>query len=185
VYVSSSDASQSGITTEGDVRVTPYAARKGGASRPLVGAAEPARNEYYPSISADDRLVAFTSAPQGSSGYNQPASELFIVPIEGGTSRRLAANDPPACAARPSPGIHNAWSKWGPVVEELDGIKYYWLVFSSTRADGKIPQLFMTGITVQAGNVTEHGAVYLWNQPATEGNHTPAWTTFQVPNVPK
>jgi hypothetical protein len=32
--------------------------------------------------------------------------------------------------------------------------------------------------------MTTHGALYLWNQPATEANHTPAWDTFKVPPVP-
>jgi hypothetical protein len=32
--------------------------------------------------------------------------------------------------------------------------------------------------------MTTHGAIYLWNQPATESNHTPAWNAFKVPPIP-
>jgi hypothetical protein len=28
--------------------------------------------------------------------------------------------------------------------------------------------------------VTTYPAIYVWNQPATESNHTPAWDAFQI-----
>jgi hypothetical protein len=34
------------------------------------------------------------------------------------------------------------------------------------------------------GAVSTYGALYLWNQPSTEGNHTPAWEYFNVPAPP-
>jgi hypothetical protein len=80
-----------------------------------------------------------------------------------------------------SPGITNSWPKWGPLAESANGSTYYWLVFSSTRTAMMNPQLFVTGVVVTGGKVATHGALYLWNQPATEGNHTPAWDTFNVP----
>ena len=39
------------------------------------------------------------------------------------------------------------------------------------------------GVQAADGSITSHGAIYLWNQPATEANHTPAWDTFKVPPV--
>jgi hypothetical protein len=43
----------------------------------------------------------------------------------------------------------------------------------------------MTGIVVDgSGTPQTHGAVYLWNQPAAQHNHTPAWDTFKLPPVP-
>jgi hypothetical protein len=33
----------------------------------------------------------------------------------------------------------------------------------------------------EGGVVTTYPAVYLWNQPATENNHTPAWDVFDLP----
>ena len=42
----------------------------------------------------------------------------------------------------------------------------------------------MTAITTDEINIqTNYPAVYLWNQPATSSNHTPAWDVFQIPDV--
>ena len=30
---------------------------------------------------------------------------------------------------------------------------------------------------------TNYPAILLWNQPATNSNHTPAWDRFQIPDV--
>jgi hypothetical protein len=57
-------------------------------------------------------------------------------------------------------------------------------VFSSTRSDAGNPQLYITSIVESGGKISTHGSIYLWNQPATENNHTPAWDTFKVPKVP-
>jgi hypothetical protein len=60
------------------------------------------------------------------------------------------------------------------------------VVFSSTRFDASVPQLFVSGLVVEAGGkLTDYGALYLWNQPAEEGNHTPAWEFFKLPDVPQ
>jgi len=32
--------------------------------------------------------------------------------------------------------------------------------------------------------VQSYGALYLWNQPETTGNHTPAWDEFKIPPAP-
>jgi hypothetical protein len=31
-----------------------------------------------------------------------------------------------------------------------------------------------------SGTITTFPAIYLWNQPSTERNHTPAWDEFQI-----
>jgi hypothetical protein len=117
--------------------------------------------------------------------YNQSQAELYVIPAKGGAGTRLAANDPPACSGVSSPGVTNSWPKWGPTALQANGNTYYWLIFSSTRADGGAPQLYMTGIVVDgSGTPQTHGAVYLWNQPAAQHNHTPAWDTFKLPPVP-
>ena len=33
----------------------------------------------------------------------------------------------------------------------------------------------------ETGLVTTTPALYLWNQPQAENNHTPAWDTFSIP----
>jgi hypothetical protein len=60
---------------------------------------------------------------------------------------------------------------------------FYWIVFSSTRI-GSLPQLFITPVVVTAGVMQTYAALYLWNQPANEGNHTPAWEYFQLQPPP-
>src|SRR5436190_2766969 len=64
------------------------------------------------------------------------------------------------------------------------------MIFSSWRDRGHYPtggpiaQLYMTAVTADEINVqTNYPAVYLWNQPATSSNHTPAWDRFQIPDV--
>jgi hypothetical protein len=113
--------------------------------------------------------------------YNQPLAEVFVIPSGGGIATRIAANDPPACSGHTSPGVTNSWPKWAPSVATASGGRtFYWLVFSSTRA-GSLPQLYVTPVVVTGTQVQSYGALYLWNQPATTGNHTPAWDAFKIP----
>jgi len=166
-----------------DLYVVPYAGGAGGNATPVPGASDPALQEYYPSFSPDDRWLVFNRVPNDDNLYDQPASEVFVVPAAGGAPTRLGANDPPQCAGATSPGLTNSWGKWGPTALQASGSTYYWIVFSSKRAAG-VAQLYITSLVQAAdGAVTSHGAIYLWNQPATEANHTPAWDTFKVPPV--
>jgi hypothetical protein len=177
--VTYTSASDPGSTA--DLYTVPYAGGAGGAAKPIPGASDPSTQEYYPVFSPDDAWLAFVRAPNGVNMYDQAQAEVSVIPASGGTATRLAANDPPTCSGTVSPGITNSWPKWGPVALQANGSTYYWLVFSSTRSTGGLPQLFITSVVVTAGKVATHGSIYLWNQPATEGNHTPAWDTFKVP----
>jgi hypothetical protein len=170
------------------------------------------RVEYYGTFSADDRMIAFNenasadanathrsldSMDWGTSNeyldgmYAQPKTEIYVVPSGGGMKRRLDANDPPQCPGQPmSPGINNNWPKWSPQVETAGNRTYYWLIFSSWRegdhypTGGPIAQLYLTAVTMDEINTqTNYPAIYLWNQPATSSNHTPAWDRFQIPDV--
>jgi hypothetical protein len=159
----------------------PYGGGAGGTATPVAGASDSSSQSYYPSFSPDDRWILFNQIPNDDNMYDQPAAELFIVPAAGGTPTRLAANDPAQCSGVVSPGITNSWGKWAPTALAANGDTYYWVVFSSKRASST-PQLYVASLVVDAsGAVTTHGAIYLWNQPAAEANHTPAWDTFKVP----
>jgi hypothetical protein len=117
--------------------------------------------------------------------YSNPNAEILVVPAEGGTATRFAANDPVACGkGLRSHGVGNDWPKWSPdVVKGADGRTYYWITFSSVRS-GR-PQLFLTAMTVSGGVVdASYPALYLWNQPTTENNHTPSWDNYQIPAAP-
>lgn len=192
-----------GDNVETNINVVPYNNRQGGDVKPLAGAATPGISEYYPSFSADDKLVAFNRA--GSTNgriYYRPDGEVYVVDAAGGTPIRLNANDPPACTGQTSPGIINSWAKWSPTV--LDGVpnkkRYYWLIFSSARdypgafivppnqyspPDTRASQLYMTAIVKDdQGNIETYPAVYIWNQDPKTSNLTPAWDIFDIPPPP-
>ena len=154
-------------------------------------------NEYYPSFSADDKYLAFNSAPQANTMYYNADAEVYVVPSNGGTATRLKANDPASCATRldtraaaKSPGVTNSWARWSPEFPTCkDGKTYYWLIFSSWREGAHytngspIAQLYVTAVVTDEINTYTYPAIYLWNQPANFSNHTPAWDVFQIPDV--
>ena len=210
VYVSTNAGKDGRLASgEADLYTVPFAARAGGAATPVQGASDPNADEYYPSYSEDDQLIAFdrstTDGPNGM--YYNPQAEVYVVPAGGASSpTRLAANDPPACEGTPgSPGVTNSWPKWSPDVEACpDGNTYYWLVFSSTREgipfldnstnfkstpDGPTSQLYMTAVVVGNGQITTYPALYIWNQATVsashggspQSNHTPIWEVVNIP----
>ncbi len=184
VYASTAGTGAGLIANEGRLLVVPFANRQGGATTPLGGASEPGFNQFYPTFSADDQLVAFNRVPSPpASSYNNPNAEVFVVEAAGGTPVRLAANDPPAClTSKKSPGITNSWPKWSPEVQTVGAKSYAFLVFSSTRnPTSNGPQLYVAPIVVEGGTIKTYAALYLWNQPENENNHTPAWDVFQLP----
>jgi Tol biopolymer transport system component len=171
-----------------DIYAIPYANRAGGAATPLPGASDPGYTEYYPAFSPDNRFVAFTRVIGSGSSYSNSSAEVMVVPWNGGaggTAIRLAANDAATCQKLVSPGLTNDWPKWSPhAVVGGDGKTYYWLTFSSKRTGGTNAQLYITGLVVDSsGTVTTTPALYLWNQPAADGNHTPAWDDFSIPPI--
>ncbi len=182
VYVSAGDSGAGTINHTGGLYTVPYANRQGGTATKLTGASDSAYHYYYPTFSADDRYVAFDRNAPSVTSYDEKTSEVFVVSSQGGAPTRLAANDPPACLQKASPGLTNSWPKWSPEVQSSGGRFYYFLVFSSKRnptSDG--PQLYASPIVVDNGNVKTYPALYFWNQPEAEHNHTPAWDTLKLP----
>ena len=179
LYVSAPSVASGVTVTAGNLMTVPYNNRAGGTATAISGAATSA-NEYYPTFSPDDRYVAFNRVTTGSS-YANHAAEVYAIAAAGGTPVRLAANDPPSCSGRTSPGVTNSWPRWSPAASEVDGKTYYWLTFSSTRSDGVTPQLYVTALVDDGQTLTTYPALYLWNQPPTEHNHTPAWDDLQIP----
>jgi hypothetical protein len=184
---------QNGAGAVADIYTVPYNDRAGGAATPVAGAADPSMLEFYPAFSPDDAMLTYVRAPNGTQMYSQKSGEVFVVPAAGGTATRLAGNDPPACTSRKSPGVTNSWPSWAPNVEEHGGRKYYWVVFSSTRRGTEgtstvpepAPQLYLAPVVLESsGDVTTYAALYIWNQPEAEGNHSPSWENFQIPPSP-
>lgn len=166
-----------------DLYVVPYAGGAGGPAVPIAGAADPGYTEYYPAFSPDDAFIAFTRIAGSGNVYSVPEAEVFIVPSAGGVPMRLAANDAPACqTGLHSPGLTNDWPKWSPDVGQANGKRYYWVTFSSKRSG--VAQLYVTALVVDGtGKLSTYPALYLWNQPAAEANHTPAWDDVQIPPI--
>jgi hypothetical protein len=195
-YVSAPSIGEGVIASGGniDIYTVPYNGGAGGAATPLPGASDPTFREFYPVYSPGDSLLAFNriADPSVANSYNQPLSEIFVVPGEGGTARRLTANDPPACTGFTSPGLTNSWARWAPSAETVGGQRYYWLVFSSKRRPASqsggalLPQLYVAAIVTQiAPDGTEtvahdYPALYVGSQDPTESNHTPAWDNFKL-----
>ncbi len=180
VYASAPGANPSGFLNNGDLYTVDYGNRAGGTARPLAGAATKQWSEFYPALSPDDAIVAYTRVPDGEHSNNNPHAEIMLVDAKGGTPVRPTANDPGMCQGHTSPGVTNSWPKWSPVASSVSGRTYYWIIFSSTRTGN--PQLYIAGVIKdEVGQVTTTPALYLWNQPADENNHTPAWDTFLIP----
>ena len=184
-YVST-DAITTGRLDKGDADLyaIPYANKAGGTATPISGASDPSFEEYYPVYSPDDKWLAFDRIPSGTNMYNAPPAEVFIIPSGGGAATRLAANDPPACTSKTSPGVTNSWPKWAPSVATAGTRTFYWVVFSSTRAPAGNPQLYVSPVVVDGAKITTYRALYFWNQPEDENNHTPAWDVFKIPPPP-
>jgi hypothetical protein len=190
VYVSGADILD-GRLDDGpsDLYWVPYGNRAGGAAKALPGGSDATATEVYPSFSPDDAFIAYTRIGSNGNAYSNPNAEVFVVPFAGGaggTAIRLAANDAAACqTSLASPGMTNDWPKWSPhAATAANGKTYYWLTFSSKRMGTANAQLYVTALVVDAaGNLTTHPALYLWNQPAADGNHTPSWDDFSIPPI--
>jgi formylglycine-generating enzyme required for sulfatase activity len=187
------------LGTSADIKTIPYTASAsvGGAGGPatgLTGASDPSYNEYYPAFSPDDKLLAFNRVPYTASMYNQPLTQVYLVPFnqgDGGPPVRLVANDPVSCTGLASPGVQNTWPKWAPNPQTIDGKTYYWVSFFSTRsvAAGATPgaaglmQLFVAGVVVDnaTGNVITFAPIYPWNQDGTVDNLMAVWGDFSLP----
>jgi len=184
-----------------DIYQIPYNNKAGGAATKVPGASDPSLDEYYPALSPDGAMLAFTAVPSPGLMYANSQAQLYTVPFDpsgvataGATATRMAANDPPSCTNLHSPGINNHWPKWAPDVESANGKTYYWMIFSSNRygtapvtsANGsavQVSQLYITAVVKDELNTTTYPAIYLYNQDSTRLNTTPAWQDFNIPIV--
>jgi hypothetical protein len=202
-------------TCSSDVYVVPYGGAgtpggAGGTAKPLSGAADSQYNEYYPTWSPDDRLIAYNRVPAGTGMYDQPKAEVYVVPFaggQGGTPVAVTEPFPPPACTNPFPaGVENTLPKWAPnplgpggsdgggvpiPQVDADGNTFYWITFSSIRSplaeinaatSKPKQQLYVAGIVVdKKGNVRPYAPIYLWNQSYKVNNLIPAWGEFSVP----
>lgn len=181
VYASGEGTIAGGVLSNADIYRVPYDdERRGGKAVAIAGASDATANEFYPTLSPDDEVLAFSrvASDEGTS-YNNPKSELYALALDRAEPVRVAANDPASCQGTSSPGVTNSWPKWAPDATVTGGKTYYWLTFSSTRG-GSVPQLYVTPIVRDgSGELETYPALYLWNQNAEQGNHTPAWDSLK------
>jgi hypothetical protein len=183
----------------------------------LVPAAQ-GQNNYYPSATPDGRYLVYNRStcpggtePGGTGGsgaepadecnsYDDPTARLFITNIDGTSHQQVelaAAN-----AHGPTDmgdDLTNSWPRVSPFTTTVEGGRVYWVTFSTRRlhgvrpaehtSDGRLqPQVWMVGIRVPSGEVTEplsadpsFAPFWLPFQDRTQGNHIAQWTQTVVP----
>jgi tetratricopeptide (TPR) repeat protein len=114
-----------------DLYRIPFNDGLGGKPERVVGASENGKSNSFPKVSPDGKWIVWVQARNGL--LMRPDSQLYIVPAEGGTPRRLNANAAPM----------NSWHSWSP--------NGRWLVFSSKRFSG-FTRMYLTHIDDQGND---------------------------------
>ena len=144
------DCELSGTTCTSDVYVVPYNNGAGGAAAALPGASDKAQSEYYPSWSPDDQLIAFNRVPTGTSMYNAPQADIYVVPYNGGmggTATALKSNDPVACTGAMIPRRPEHVAEVG---AQSSGRQWRWRRAGADAAGGRRPDVLLDHVLVHA-----------------------------------
>jgi tetratricopeptide (TPR) repeat protein len=120
-YANSPDETQ----IQYDLYRIPFNNGKGGKPEPVQGASGDGLSNNFPKVSPDGKWIVFVKNKNGL--LMRPDSELYIVPFEGGTARRMNCN-----LSR-----MNSWHTFSP--------NGRWLAFSS-KGRSLFTQLFLTHI---------------------------------------
>jgi len=120
-YANSPDETQ----IQYDLYRIPFNGGKGGQPEPVQGASGNGMSNNFPKVSPDGKWIIFVKNKNGL--LMRPDSELYIVPFEGGTARRMNCNMSPM----------NSWHTFSP--------NGRWLAFSS-KGRSLFTQLFLTHI---------------------------------------
>jgi tetratricopeptide (TPR) repeat protein len=120
----------------------PFNGGKGGIAKPIAGASDNGMSNNFPKVSPDGRWIVFVKCRNGQ--LMRPDSQLYIVPANGGTARRMRANT----------SLMNSWHSFSP--------NGRWLVFSS-KSRSPYTQMFLTHIDEQG---QDSPAIYIDNSTA-------------------
>jgi Flp pilus assembly protein TadD len=113
-----------------DLYRIPFNGGKGGKPEPVVGASQNGMSNSFPKISPDGRWIVFVQCRNGL--LMRPDGQLFIVPANGGTARKMRCNT----------SLMNSWHSFSP--------NGRWLVFSS-KSRSPYTQMYLTHID-ESGN---------------------------------
>jgi tetratricopeptide (TPR) repeat protein len=113
------------VQVQYDLYRIPFDDGRGGTPEPIRGASANGMSNSFPKISPDGRFIVYVQAKNGL--LMRPDSQLYIVPVEGGTPRRMRCNTP----------LMNSWHSFSP--------NGRWLVFSS-KSRSPYTQLFLTHV---------------------------------------
>jgi Tol biopolymer transport system component len=112
-------------TLKYDLYTIPFNDGNGGEAKPLEGASNNGKSNYFPAISPDGKWIIYCQAENFM--LLQPDSRLFIIPASGGKARKLACNF----------NSMNSWHAWSPNSK--------WMVFVS-KIFGANTDMFLTHI---------------------------------------
>ena len=190
VYVSGKTIVDGRLDTgPADLYAVPYQNRAGGAAKPLPGASDPGFTEYYPSFSPDDALRGLHPRSAGR-------SRRTATPTRRSTSCRSAAapaarrsawrptTRPPVRPRSPAPaspttGRSGLRRPSPPTARPTTGSRSHRSAPGRPTPSSTSPRV----VVDEVGKVTTYPALYLWNQPSTDGNHTPSWDDFAIPPI--
>lgn len=108
-----------------DLYRIPFNGGRGGKAEPVAGASGNGMSNSFPKVSPDGKWIVYVQARNGL--LMRPDSQLYVVPFEGGTPRRMNCNTP----------LMNSWHSFSP--------NGRWLVFSS-KSRSPYTQMFLTHI---------------------------------------
>ena len=121
----------------------PFNGGKGGQPEPILGASGNGMSNNFPKVSPDGRWIVFVKCRNGQ--LMRPDSQLYIVPVNGGTARRMRCNT----------SLMNSWHSFSP--------NGRWLVFSS-KSRSVYTQMYLTHIDEQG---QDSPPIYIDNSTAS------------------
>jgi hypothetical protein len=89
-------------TMKFDLCIIPFNNGKGGEAKPIAGASDNGKSNYFPTVSPDGKWLVFCQA--NNFMMLRPDSRLYLVPLKGGKAKRLECNFKEM----------NSWHAWSP-----------------------------------------------------------------------